>query len=89
MLTRFATYFDERKIRREAIPLFEHVLLRGEVARGDAAALTGLGERLARDVLGSLVTERLLGSDTPKGPVSIRFPVGAVETLFPALCPRS
>jgi len=89
LLVRFANYIKERQMRSEAMPLLEHVLLRGEVARGDAAAITGLGERLARDVLGSLVTKGLLGSDTPKGPVSIRFPVDAVETLFPALYPRT
>ncbi len=88
LLSRFANYIESRGIRSEAMPLLEHVLLRGEVARGDAPALTGLKERLARDVLSSLVAEGLLGSDTPKSSVSIRFPVNAVETLFPSLYPR-
>jgi len=36
-------------------------------------------------VLASLVEQGILGSETPKGPVSLRFPSDAVELLFPRL----
>lgn len=51
--------------------------------------MTGLKERTARDLLASLVEDGILGSDTPKGPVSLRFPMKAVEVLFPRLFPEA
>lgn len=36
-------------------------------------------------VLGTLVDQGILGSETPKGPVSQRFPSDAVDLLFPRL----
>lgn len=61
------------------------VLIRGEIPRGDAARVTGLSERAARVVLGQLLTAGVLGSDTPKGPVSLRVNATAAESLFPQL----
>jgi hypothetical protein len=69
--------------------LLEQVVLRGELARGDAARVTGLQERAARDLLAALVKDGSLGSDTPKDPVSLRFPLDAVEGLFPGLFPET
>jgi hypothetical protein len=51
--------------------------------------VTGLRERSARDLLGALVVDGILASDTPKGPVSLRFPLDAAEMLFPALFPET
>ena len=45
--------------------------------------------RTARDLLSALVSDGILGSDSPKGPVSLRFPLDAVEVLFPSLFPES
>jgi hypothetical protein len=59
--------------------------IRGELERGAAARITGLPERSARRVLTETIAERLLGSDSPKGPVSLRFPPATLETLFPRL----
>lgn len=60
-------------------------LARGELARGEAGALTGLGERMGRDILGQLVERGLLTSDTPKGPVRIAFAPEYLDQLFPRL----
>jgi hypothetical protein len=65
---------DEHRIRRT-----------GEMPRGEAERITGLKERSARMVLSSLVEDGILGSQTPKGPVSLRFPSHAVDILFPRL----
>jgi len=73
----------------EAKYLLEEALLRGEFERGAAARITGLPERSARRVLGELVKVELLASETPKGPVSLRFPVHSLEVLFPRLYPVS
>jgi hypothetical protein len=57
--------------------------------RGEAERITGLKERGARMVLASLIEQGILGSETPKGPVSLRFPSDAVELLFPRLFAES
>jgi hypothetical protein len=82
-------YVERRELRPEAFPLLEQVLQRGEMPRGDAARVTGLKERSARDLLGALIVDGILGSDTPKGAVSLRFPLHAVELLFPNLFPET
>ena len=48
----------------------------------------GLPERTARRLLKDLTAEGLLASATPKGPVSLRFPAHALESLFPELYPE-
>jgi len=57
-------------------------LLRGEVARGDAARITGTSERTARRILSPLASERLLVSQTPKGPVRLGLPIHALGFYF-------
>ena len=69
--------------------VLESVLLRGELARGEVDRMTGLSERTARTLLSTLISDGILGSDTPKGPVSLRFPLHAVERLFPRLFPET
>jgi len=77
------------RLRLEAARLLEEALFRGEFERGDASRITGLPERTARRVLNDVVAEGLLGSSTPKGPVSLRFPTSALESLFPRLYPQA
>ncbi len=66
-----------------AIPI--DVLRWGEMARGDAARVTGRSERGARDWLAKLVERGLLVSETAKGPVRLRFSVESADVLFPRL----
>jgi Fic family protein len=63
--------------------------MRGDFDRGEAGRITGLPERTARRVLGDVVDLGLLGSDTPKGKVSLRFPADTLEVLFPKLYPQT
>ena len=86
---RLKRYAAQRAWKPEAFRLLEEVLLRGELARGDAGRVTGLKERSARLLLVDLVRDGILGSETPKGPVSLRFPMKAVEVLFPQLFPET
>jgi Fic family protein len=72
-------------LKPEANYLLQEALIRGEFERGAASRITGLPERTARRVLNSLVDEGLLGSSTPKSPVSLRFPANSLEALFPKL----
>jgi Fic family protein len=89
LIARLQLYVRRRGLEAQAIPLLEQTLLRGEIRRGDATRITGLRERSARDLLAGLVKDGILGSETPKGPVSLRFPLHAVEILFPNLYPET
>lgn len=87
---RFKIYVEQNdKLKRESVPLLEEALIRGEFERGDILRITGLPERSARRVLSEVIETGLLASDTPKGPVSLRFPIDAQEVLFPRLFPQT
>ena len=88
LLARLKLYVDRRGFKPEALAILAQTLVRGELPRGDATSVTGMKERSARDLLAALVGDGILGSDTPKGAVSLRFPVHAVEILFPSLFPE-
>jgi Fic family protein len=88
--SRLREYVESREsLRPEAVWILDEILLRGEMARGDAERVSGLRERTARTLVGSLVKDGIVGSDTPKGPLSLRFPLHAVEVLFPRLFPAA
>jgi Fic family protein len=74
-------------LKPEAARRLSEVLIRGEVERGAAARITGLTERSARRVLNDVVAAGLLASDTPKVPVSLRFPTDVLDDVFPRLFP--
>ena len=80
---------ESATLKSEAAPLLLEVLARGEIERGEVARITGLPERTARRVLNDVIDSRLLASETPKGPVSLRFPADSLETLFPRLFPQT
>jgi len=87
---RLRAYVAQREgLKPEAASLLRETLIRGEIDRGDAARISGLPERTARRVLNDVIGDGLLASATPKGPVSLRFPVHALETLFPRLYPHT
>jgi Fic family protein len=77
------------RLKPEGFRLLEEAAIRGEFARGDADRITRLPERTARVILGQLIDEGLLDSETPKGPVSLRFPTKALDLLFPQLFPAT
>ena len=80
---------EKSELKTEAGRILEETLIRGEVDRGELPRITGLPERSARRLLNELVSEGLLASDTPKGPVSLRFPSSSLEILFPRLYPAT
>jgi Fic family protein len=80
---------QDRRLKPEATGLLEEALIRGQLERGEASRITGLPERSARRVLSDLVEAGLLTSNTPKGPVSLRFPASSLEILFPRLYPHA
>lgn len=87
---RLRTYVERSdKLKPESSRLLEEALARGEFERGEIARITGLPLRTARRVLNDVIATGLLASDTSKGPVSLRFPVDALETIFPLLFPET
>lgn len=87
---RLQTYVDRSdNLKPQAGKLLTEALVRGQFERGEAGRITGLAERTARRVLNECVAAGLLASDTPKGPLSLRFPINALETLFPRLYPEA
>jgi Fic family protein len=75
--------------RPQAVLPLHHLLAAGPVSRGEFAQLTGLAERTARKLLAQLLKDGLLVSDSPKGEVSIGFPLDALHLLFPNLYPEA
>ena len=85
---RLERYVSLSEMKLEASRLLRAVLVRGEVERGEAGAMTGLAGRTAQRVVSDLVADGILASDTPKGPVSLRFPSHTHDVLFPKLFPE-
>lgn len=77
------------KLKPESVYLLKEALRVGSFERGDAERITKLSERSARRVLSDLIDEGLLASSSPKGAVSLRFPIQSLEVLFPKLYPES
>lgn len=70
-----------------SLPLLKEAYLAGELARGDAAKLTGYQERRGRQTLADLIDKGLLVSQGPKAPVRLGFPIDVVERWLPGLYP--
>jgi Fic family protein len=77
----------EKGLRVESARMLREVLVRGEAARGAVIVASGLKERTGRNLLGQLIAEGLLLSDTPKGDVRLGFPIHAAGWFFPDLYP--
>jgi Fic family protein len=79
---RITAYIQRRATLNEIDPtsafLLVDVLVRGEVARGEASRITGKPERTARRIVRILLEENLLTSGTPKGALRIGFPTKAI-----------
>jgi Fic family protein len=75
--------------RPQAARALHHVLLAGPTARGEFVTMTGMPERSASRVLAQLLEDRLLVSDSPRGPVTFNFPLDALPVLLPGLYPEA
>ena len=61
----------------------------GSVSRGDFIRMTGLEERTARKVISRFIKDGLLTSDSHRAELSIGFPLGSLNILFPNLYPEA
>lgn len=78
---------EKQPLRPEASGMLQEVLIHGVSSRGDVIHASGLKERTGRSLLGMLLEEGLLVSDTPKGEVRLGFPIHAAGWFFPELYP--
>jgi len=85
---RAASTLPGRPMKAAATPVLVAAFLKGSLARGEAAAVTGYSKRAGRDIVGGLIKEGLLQSDSPKGPVRIGMPMHVVAYLFPGVFPE-
>lgn len=82
---RLENYVKLKELKPESMYILEAALSNGEIPRGDAVRITGHKERSARTILSKLTDDGILSSDTPKGPVSLRFDLNSSRILFPKL----
>ena len=75
------------RLDRESDRILHAVLLHGELRRRPAGQASGYAERKAGMVLKQLLSEGLLISDSPKGPVRLGFPAHVMPYVFPELVP--
>ena len=68
--------------------VLEAVLYRGELPRGDAAAIVGTGDRQARRVVSALIERGVLVSDSTRAPLRLAFPATLAARWMPGLFPE-
>lgn len=67
--------------------ILEAVLFRGELPRGDVAALLGMSDRQARRVVSALLDRGVLVSSTTRAPLYLAFPAALASRWMPGLFP--
>jgi len=83
----FGVLSTSTNIKKESHLLVLEAFRKGEFARGEASRITGLGERVSRDVLSELLKLGFLISDSAKGSVRVALPTAATGYYFPNLFP--
>ncbi len=83
----------EEEIRFGALPpksgmILEAVLYRGELPRGDAAAVVGLSERHARRIVSALTERGILTAESTRAPLRLVFPATLAARWMPGLFPE-
>jgi hypothetical protein len=83
----------EEETRLGALPpkagaILEAVLYRGELPRGEAAAVVGTGERQARRIVAALMDKGVLASESPRAPLRLVFRALLAGRWMPGLFPE-
>lgn len=82
---RFFQLAVDRDLSEDAAPLIKALLRLGEISRSTVPLIMGKSERTAQRVTKHMIGIGMIGSDSPRGPLSLRFPAMHSETLFPKL----
>ena len=93
LLRRMRLHIEEEveagNLPKGSFPMLREALLAGEVPRGRAPEITGYGERMARNAVSDLIKKGYLKSDSTRAPLTLAFPIDAVERWFPRLYPST
>ena len=68
--------------------VLEAVLFRGELPRGDVAALLQVADRSARRVTSALLEKGVLTAASPKANLKLAFPAALAHEWMPGLFPE-
>ena len=84
--------YAERKESAKELPvgsglILREIFLRGEIARGELSRIVGASPRTGQKITGELLSQRLVASSSPKGPLHLDFPADAAGYYFPNLYP--
>ncbi len=82
---RLDRYAALRELRADARPVLKAMLTLGEIPRGAVSNIIGASESTALRLINEMVTDGIIGSETPKGALSLRFGSGTHDILFPRL----
>jgi len=88
-LLTFEAAHGHEYLNPEAGDALHYTFLNGPLERSRFIAMLGIPERSGRRILTALLDYGLLGSNSPKGPVSLVLPFRALRFLFPALWPEA
>lgn len=69
--------------------VLEAVLFRGELPRGDVAAVVDVGDRQARRIVSALFEVGVLESESTRAPLAIAFPARLAGRWLPGLFPEA
>ena len=90
--TRILTWAGEgvhlNRLPPKANNILEALLYRGELPRGDAAAIVGTGERQARRVVSALIDQGVVTSESTRAPLRLAFPTALASRWMPGLFPE-
>ncbi len=90
--TRILAWADEQvrlgKLPPRANNILEALLYRGELARGDTAAIVGTGERQARRIISGLIERGAVRSASTRAPLRLAFPAALASRWMPGLFPE-
>lgn len=85
--------WTEEEVRAGALPskagaILEAILYRGELPRGDVAAILGIGDRQARRVVAALSERGVVTSESTRAPLRLAFPAKLAPRWMPGLFPE-
>lgn len=88
---RIIGYAERKESAKElpcgAGPVLREVFLRGEIGRGEVPRIISASPRTGQKLVGELLAQHLLISDSPKGRLRLEFPAEAAGHYFPNLYP--
>jgi hypothetical protein len=91
MLNRIAGYAERRESARElrhgSALVLRELFLRGEIARGEVPRIVDASPRTGQKLTAELLSQRLVSSSSPKGPLRLGFPADAAGYYCPNLYP--